>query len=40
VDFLEDSDEVKALTWFKSYLEDENTELYIDGSSGYCVAKY
>jgi hypothetical protein len=40
VDFLEDSDEVKASTWFKSYLEGENTELYIDASTGYCVAKY
>ncbi|WP_413174030.1 hypothetical protein [Anabaena azotica] len=38
VDFLEDSDEVKASTWFKRYLEGENTEFYIEGSGGYCVA--
>lgn len=37
-DFLEDSDEVKASTWFKRYLEGENIEFYIEGSGGYCVA--
>ena len=37
-DFLEDSDEVKASTWFRRYLEGENIEFYIEGSGGYCVA--
>ncbi|MGM3305515.1 hypothetical protein ACSQ6I_05900 [Anabaena sp. WFMT] len=37
-DFLEESDEVKASTWFRRYLEGENTEFYIEGSGGYCVA--
>lgn len=37
-DFLEDSDEVKASTWFGRYLEGENIEFYIEGSGGYCVA--
>ncbi|NET02127.1 MAG: hypothetical protein F6K62_15880 [Sphaerospermopsis sp. SIO1G2] len=37
-DFLEDTDEVKASTWFKRYLEGETIEFYIEGSGGYCVA--
>ena len=37
-DFLEDSEEVKASTWFKRYLEGENIEFYIEGSGGYCVS--
>jgi hypothetical protein len=37
-DFLEDSDEVKASTWFGRYLEGENIEFYIEGSGGYCIA--
>ncbi|MEA5616354.1 hypothetical protein VB711_00660 [Cronbergia sp. UHCC 0137] len=37
-DFLEDSDEVKASTWFGRYLEGETIEFYVEGSGGYCVA--
>jgi hypothetical protein len=37
-DFLEESDEVKTSTWFRRYLEGENTEFYIEGSGGYGVA--
>ncbi|HLP88629.1 MAG TPA: hypothetical protein VK184_08590 [Nostocaceae cyanobacterium] len=37
-DFLEDSDKIKASTWFSRYLEGENIEFYIEGSGGYCVA--
>jgi hypothetical protein len=37
-DFLDDSKDVEASTWFRRYLEGEKTEFYIEGSGGYAIS--
>lgn len=37
-DFLDDSQQIQASTWFRRYLEGEKVEFYIEGSGGYVIA--
>lgn len=37
-DFLEDSLEVQASSWFQRYLEGDTVEFYIEGSGGYAIS--